>query len=94
MCTCESCADGRACWASARPLLPWSTLPGWRDATGVCTSCATSRQRHADRECVQVVLLCGLSWCRPCKSLTRPLEKLAAHYEGSVFLKVLGMAFL
>lgn len=39
---------------------------------------------------VQVVLLCGLSWCRPCKSLTRPLEKLAAHYDGSVFLKVMG----
>lgn len=40
------------------------------------------------------MLLCGLSWCRPCKSLTRPLEKLAAHYEGSVFLKVLGAVIL
>jgi thioredoxin-like negative regulator of GroEL len=38
-----------------------------------------------------VVLLSGLSWCRPCKSLTRPLEKLAAHYEdGAVFIKVMG----
>lgn len=38
-----------------------------------------------------VVLLAGLSWCRPCKSLTRPLEKLAEHYrDGAVFLKILG----
>jgi thiol-disulfide isomerase/thioredoxin len=38
-----------------------------------------------------VVLLAGLSWCRPCKSLTRPFEKLASHYQdGAVFVKVLG----
>lgn len=38
-----------------------------------------------------VVLVAGLSWCRPCKSLTRPLQKLASHYrEGAIFVKVLG----
>ena len=43
---------------------------------------------HPDRE---VVLLAGLSWCRPCKSLTRPMEKLAKHYDsGAVFAKVMG----
>jgi thioredoxin-like negative regulator of GroEL len=37
-----------------------------------------------------VILLAGLSWCRPCMSLTRPLQKLARHYEGAVFAKILG----
>ena len=38
-----------------------------------------------------VVLVSGLSWCRPCKSLGRPLQKLAKHYEeGAIFVKVLG----
>lgn len=38
-----------------------------------------------------VVLVAGLSWCRPCKSLGRPLEKFAAHYQdGAIFVKVLG----
>ena len=38
-----------------------------------------------------VVLLAGLTWCRPCKGLTRPVEKLAKHYgDGAVFAKVLG----
>jgi thiol-disulfide isomerase/thioredoxin len=37
-----------------------------------------------------VILLAGLSWCRPCMSLTRPLQKLAKHYEGAVFAKILG----
>ena len=43
---------------------------------------------NAERE---VVLVAGLSWCRPCRSLTRPMEKLATHYhDGAVFAKVLG----
>lgn len=43
---------------------------------------------NADRT---VVLLAGLSWCRPCKGLTRPMEKLAKHYaDGAVFAKVMG----
>jgi len=38
-----------------------------------------------------VVLLAGLSWCRPCKGLTRPVEKMAKHYaDGAVFAKILG----
>lgn len=38
-----------------------------------------------------IVLLAGLSWCRPCKALTRPLEKMAEHYQdGALFVKVLG----
>ena len=43
---------------------------------------------HPDKE---VVLLAGLSWCRPCKGLTRPLEKLSVQYkDGAVFAKVMG----
>jgi thioredoxin-like negative regulator of GroEL len=43
---------------------------------------------NAERE---VVLVAGLSWCRPCKSLTRPMEKLAVHYkDGVVLAKVMG----
>jgi hypothetical protein len=38
----------------------------------------------------EVVLLAGLTWCRPCKSLTRPIEKMAVHYGGAVFAKVMG----
>eukprot|EP00892_Ulva_mutabilis_P002394 jgi/Ulvmu1/12155/UM085_0019.1 len=38
-----------------------------------------------------VVLVAGLSWCRPCKSLGRPLQKFAEHYQdGAIFVKVLG----
>jgi thiol-disulfide isomerase/thioredoxin len=38
-----------------------------------------------------VFLLAGVSWCRPCKGLTKPLEKMAARYaEGAVFLKMFG----
>lgn len=38
-----------------------------------------------------VFLLAGVSWCRPCKGLTKPMERLAERYaEGAIFLKILG----
>lgn len=37
-----------------------------------------------------VVIFCGLTWCRPCKSMMRPFEKLAAVYPNMTFLKLYG----
>lgn len=40
-----------------------------------------------------VVLFCGLTWCRPCKGVGKPYEKLAAQYaKSAVFLKLFGNA--
>ncbi|KAF6258804.1 hypothetical protein COO60DRAFT_1701175 [Scenedesmus sp. NREL 46B-D3] len=40
-----------------------------------------------------VVVFCGLTWCRPCKGVGKPYEKLAATYaKSAVFLKLFGNA--
>jgi len=45
-------------------------------------------ERHKEQ---LVVLFSGLTWCRPCKAMQRPIQKLAAHYSGpAVFLKLFG----
>eukprot|EP00878_Enallax_costatus_P006243 GHUV01006546.1.p1 GENE.GHUV01006546.1~~GHUV01006546.1.p1 ORF type:complete len:282 (+),score=101.97 GHUV01006546.1:468-1313(+) len=45
---------------------------------------------HTDK---LVVLFCGLTWCRPCKAVARPYEKMASTYSShAVFLKLFGNA--
>lgn len=45
--------------------------------------------KHKDK---LVVLFCGLTWCRPCKGVAKPYERLAAAYsESCVFLKLYGV---
>ncbi|KXZ48459.1 hypothetical protein GPECTOR_27g629 [Gonium pectorale] len=40
-----------------------------------------------------VVLFCALTWCRPCKGMQRPVQKLAEHYKDHiVFVKLFGNA--
>jgi len=39
-----------------------------------------------------IVLFAGLTWCRPCKAVIRPYEKLAAYYNEAIFLKFFGNA--
>eukprot|EP00879_Flechtneria_rotunda_P022339 GHRR01023569.1.p1 GENE.GHRR01023569.1~~GHRR01023569.1.p1 ORF type:complete len:266 (+),score=106.46 GHRR01023569.1:308-1105(+) len=44
---------------------------------------------HSDK---LLVLFCGLTWCRPCKGICRPYEKLAKVYDKAVFIKLFGNA--
>lgn len=44
------------------------------------------------RRNANVVLFSGLTWCRPCKAMQRPYQKLATLYNGAVFLKLFGNA--
>ncbi len=39
-----------------------------------------------------VVLFCGLTWCRPCKGMQRPFQKMAAHYPALACIKLFGNA--
>eukprot|EP00882_Tetradesmus_deserticola_P007602 GHRQ01008006.1.p1 GENE.GHRQ01008006.1~~GHRQ01008006.1.p1 ORF type:complete len:193 (+),score=115.77 GHRQ01008006.1:1013-1591(+) len=46
--------------------------------------------KHPDK---LVVLFCGLTWCRPCKGVGKPYERLAATYaKSAVCLKLFGNA--
>jgi hypothetical protein len=44
-------------------------------------------KKHAGR---LVVLFGGVTWCRPCKGVQKPYERLADHYDKAVFLKLVG----
>jgi len=37
-----------------------------------------------------VCLMIGFTFCRPCKAFVRPYEKVAAHYNDVLFLKMMG----
>lgn len=39
-----------------------------------------------------MIVFCGLTWCRPCKAMQRPYQKLADLYSGAVFVKLFGNA--
>jgi hypothetical protein len=43
--------------------------------------------KHRDR---LVVLFGGVSWCRPCKGVAKPYERMADLYDQAVFLKLVG----
>lgn len=46
----------------------------------------------AARDGKRALLFCSLSWCRPCMAMQRTFQKLAAHYPGVAFLKLMGDA--
>jgi hypothetical protein len=37
-----------------------------------------------------VVLFGGVSWCRPCKGVSKPFERMADLYDKAIFLKLVG----
>lgn len=39
-----------------------------------------------------VVMFCGVTWCRPCKGVSKPYERMADLYDSAVFLKLYGNA--
>lgn len=39
-----------------------------------------------------VVLFCGLTWCRPCKGMQRPFQRMAQHYPQLACIKLFGNA--
>lgn len=39
-----------------------------------------------------VVLMCGLTWCRPCKGISKPYDRFSNFYQQAVFLKMYGNA--
>lgn len=46
-------------------------------------------KKHADR---LVVMFAGVTWCRPCKGVAKPYERMADHYGSAIFLKLYGNA--
>jgi thiol-disulfide isomerase/thioredoxin len=46
----------------------------------------------AERHDRITVIFAGLTWCRPCKGMQRPVQKLAEHYKDVTFLKLFGNA--
>jgi hypothetical protein len=44
-------------------------------------------KKHADR---LVVMFAGVTWCRPCKGVAKPYERMADHYGSAIFLKLVG----
>ncbi|CAL5224412.1 g7094 [Coccomyxa viridis] len=43
-----------------------------------------------ERKDTLIVLLGSLTWCRPCKTLAKPLQNLAEYYKEAGFLKTYG----
>jgi hypothetical protein len=38
-----------------------------------------------------IVICVALTWCRPCKGLQKPLQRMAKHYKDSfIFIKLFG----
>ncbi|KAI8471846.1 MAG: hypothetical protein J3K34DRAFT_415917 [Monoraphidium minutum] len=46
-------------------------------------------QKHAAR---LVIMFAGVTWCRPCKGVQKPYERMADFYDSAVFLKLYGNA--